>query len=65
MKVLSTGGTGFIGSYILMDLLRAGHHVTVLVRNVDKIPALQRLPGVRLFQGEMTDLEKLEQAVNG
>lgn len=65
MKILLTGGTGFIGSYILMDLLKAGHEVTVLARNVEKIPALKRLSGVRLFQGEMMDLGKLEEAVKG
>ncbi len=33
MKIALTGGTGFIGSHILTELLSTGHQVTVLVRN--------------------------------
>ena len=32
MKILLTGGTGFIGSHVLMQLLQDGHEVTVLAR---------------------------------
>lgn len=35
MNILITGGTGFIGSQIVTDLLKAGHHVTVCARNVN------------------------------
>ena len=33
MKVALTGGTGFIGSHVLAELLEHGHEVTALVRN--------------------------------
>ena len=36
MRVLLTGGTGYIGSAVLDALLRAGHHVDALVRNREK-----------------------------
>ena len=32
MNILITGGTGYIGSYITEELVRRGHHVTVLAR---------------------------------
>ncbi|MDR1989575.1 MAG: NAD-dependent epimerase/dehydratase family protein [Acidobacteriaceae bacterium] len=36
MRVFLTGGTGYIGRSVLEALLRAGHDVTVLVRNNEK-----------------------------
>jgi nucleoside-diphosphate-sugar epimerase len=36
MRVFLTGGTGYIGSAVLDALLRAGHRVTVLVRDPEK-----------------------------
>jgi len=32
MKVLVTGGTGFIGSYLVEELLRNGYEVRILSR---------------------------------
>jgi UDP-glucose 4-epimerase len=40
MKILLTGGTGFIGSYVAMELVQYGHQVTILARNQHKVPAL-------------------------
>lgn len=37
MKVLVTGGTGFIGTALLPVLLAAGHQVTVLTRNAARV----------------------------
>ena len=36
MRIFLTGGTGYIGSAILEASLRAGHHVTALVRDPEK-----------------------------
>lgn len=36
MKVVITGGTGFVGKVIIKQLLSAGHEVVVLTRNVAK-----------------------------
>ena len=41
MRVLLTGGTGYIGSAVLDSLVRAGHHVDALVRNREKAAAVQ------------------------
>lgn len=38
MKVLVTGGTGFVGSHAVAALLREGHTVRLLVRSADRIP---------------------------
>ncbi|MEZ4290865.1 MAG: NAD(P)-dependent oxidoreductase [Myxococcota bacterium] len=36
MRILVTGGTGFIGSHTIRALLSAGHDVKLLVRNEEK-----------------------------
>jgi len=41
MRVLLTGGTGYIGSAVLDSLVRAGHHVDALVRNREKATDVQ------------------------
>ena len=40
MKVALTGGTGFIGSHVLGELVEHGHEVTALVRNEDQAAAV-------------------------
>jgi nucleoside-diphosphate-sugar epimerase len=41
MRVFLTGGTGYIGSAILDALIKAGHHVTALVRDSEKAARLE------------------------
>lgn len=45
MKVFLTGGTGFIGSYVVMELLKNGHEITIFARNQNKVPSLNSLDG--------------------
>jgi nucleoside-diphosphate-sugar epimerase len=40
MKIALTGGTGFIGSHVLPELLQHGHTVTALVRDEKSAPAV-------------------------
>lgn len=41
MRVFLTGGTGYIGSAVLDALIKAGHHVTALVRDSEKAVRLE------------------------
>ncbi len=41
MQVFLTGGTGYIGAAVLDALIRAGHHVTALVRDPEKAARLE------------------------
>ncbi len=50
MKVLVTGGTGFIGRHCVTELLRLGHDVTILSRSKTTIHA-----GANIVVGDMTD----------
>lgn len=61
MKVLVTGGTGFIGSHICDELLRRGHSVRVYSRREE--PFRAPLPGVEYYIGEMEDTFYLSEAL--
>jgi len=63
MKVLVTGGTGFLGSHIAQQLGEAGHEVRALVRKTSDTRFLRTLPAVTLFEGAVEDRESCKAAV--
>ena len=64
MKVLVTGGTGFIGSTLVRHLIAAKHSVRVLVRQKKESFLLENLD-VEVMSGDVTSVEAVERAVNG
>jgi UDP-glucose 4-epimerase len=65
MDVLLTGGTGFIGSYVAVELAGRGHNVTILARNQNKIPALKKLRGIEITEGAIEDQDLLRKLAKG
>jgi UDP-glucose 4-epimerase len=65
MKIFLTGGTGFIGSHILMKLLQQGHEVTALARNTNKIPALKGIDNLLLIEGNVGDYKLMDKIIPG
>jgi len=63
MNIFLTGGTGFIGSHIAVELLRQGHRLTLLARNPDKMPALKSVDGINMAAGDLSDLDLLSELV--
>ena len=61
MRVLVTGGTGHIGSYVIPELISAGHEVTGLARSDASEAELSAL-GVKVRRGDISDLEGLKAA---
>ena len=59
MKILVTGGSGLVGSYVLRELLGAGHTVSDYSRTAPKVE------GVAFIQGDIMDSKKLAEACRG
>lgn len=64
MRYFVTGGTGFIGGYLVKQLLEAGHEVVALVRDPTKAQDLAAL-GAQLAQGDVTERETLQAPMEG
>lgn len=60
MKVLVTGGSGFIGRHLVRSLKSDGFEVSALARNATSVPQ-----GVRFVSGDVTDPASLPSAVEG
>jgi nucleoside-diphosphate-sugar epimerase len=61
MRVFLTGATGFIGSYLVPELINAGHHVVGLSRSDSGAEELIRA-GAEAFRGDVNDLDRLRTA---
>jgi UDP-glucose 4-epimerase len=65
MNVFITGGMGFIGSHIVVELLRHGHEVTVLARDPNKIPVFATTSGIRIVKGGLSNAEAIVEGLKG
>ena len=61
MRVFVTGGTGHAGSYIIPELIAAGHEVTGLARSDTAAAAVSAL-GAKVRRGDLQDLDRLTEA---
>jgi len=67
MKVLVTGGTGFVGSHTVAALVGHGHEVRVLARRPDRLAAVLAPFGVdaEAVRGDVTDRRSVAAALVG
>ncbi len=62
MRVLVTGGTGFIGARVVALLLQEGHEVTCLVRSSSPAATALASLGAALAEGDVTEPPSLTRA---
>jgi nucleoside-diphosphate-sugar epimerase len=68
LRVLVTGGTGYVGSHSIAALARAGHRIRVLARSPERIPAALGplgVEGVEAATGDVTEPAAVERALEG
>lgn len=68
MKILVTGGAGYIGSVLVPALLAEGHHVTVVDNFLFKQSSLAECcanPGFQIIRGDCRDEKTMVQAMKG
>lgn len=76
-RILVTGATGFIGTHLVLELLRLGHNVACLVRSPARLDALDRrlaelapsnktkAAEIRPVIGDVCDAESIAPAIAG
>lgn len=63
MKVFVTGGTGYVGSQIIQDLLNAGHEVTALVREGSESKLSADPDRIEIVKGDALEQESFSGAL--
>lgn len=62
--ILLTGATGFLGEFVLEELVQRGHEVTCFVRKKSNIDQIKRL-NVKYVFGELDDYNSICEALKG
>lgn len=67
MKILVSGGTGYIGSHTCVELIKAGHEVVIFDNlynsNIEVLDKIQEITGVKpvFYKADMTKIDELKE----
>ncbi len=64
MKAFVTGGSGFVGTFLIKALVKRGHEVAALARS-DKAEAAVRAVGARPVRGDLADVDAATRGMTG
>ncbi|SRR5258708_1583425 len=64
MKVLITGGTGFVGKRFVKNLTNMPWEIVLLTRNRKNVADIERA-GIKVYEGDVADPEIVERIVSG
>lgn len=63
-RIIITGATSFIGSYIVKEFIKNGHHVTAIVRpNSFNLTRLEKHPSLCIVELDIDEIEKLDSII--
>jgi nucleoside-diphosphate-sugar epimerase len=62
--ILLTGATGFLGGFVLKELVEKGYEVTCLVRKTSNIDMMKKL-NINYVYGELDDYKSICEALKG
>jgi nucleoside-diphosphate-sugar epimerase len=65
LRILLTGGNGFLGSHVAERLQAEGHHLRLLIRRTSNLAFLERVDGYEPIMGDVRDTDSLSRAVQG
>ncbi len=65
MKICVTGANGFVGSNLCKGLIANDHEVRGLVRASSDLQFIDKLKGLEIYTGDITDKNSLRQAFKG
>src|SRR3990172_12873776 len=70
-RILVTGGAGFVGSFLVDELIARGHRVRIFdslevqVHGAERRPPAYLNPDAEFIQGDVRDREALKKAIQG
>jgi UDP-glucose 4-epimerase len=64
MRILVTGGTGYVGYHVVKHLVEAGYYVRAIVRPTSRIERLESL-GVEVVFGDVRSIDDVRRASEG